>query len=57
MDEERLMTFDYIQVQTKAIAKAYNKRLKYKSFGEGDLVWKNVLSIDFKDPRFGKNHT
>ena len=48
------MAFDHIQVQKKAIARAYNKRTKYKSFGEGDLFWKNVLSIGSKDPKFGK---
>ena len=32
----------------------YDKRVKHKSFGEGDLMWKVVLPIGSKDPRFGK---
>ena len=36
------------------VAKAYNKRVKKKSFVEGDLVWKTIFPIRTKDHEFGK---
>ena len=38
---------------TAKVAKVYNK-VKKKSFVEGDLVWKTILSIGSKDPQYGK---
>jgi len=35
-------------------ARVYDKRVKAKSFDQGDLVWKLVLPIGTKDPKFGK---
>ena len=54
LDEVRLAALDHLQIQKKSVARMYNKRVKHKSFGEGDLVWKVVLPIGSKDPRFGK---
>jgi hypothetical protein len=34
--------------------RAYNKKVKEKSFQVGDLVWKTILSIGTRDNRFGK---
>ena len=36
------------------IAKGYNKTIKYRSFDEGDLVWKTILPIGSNDPKYGK---
>ena len=36
------------------MAKAYNKRVKEKSFQIGDLVWKMILPIGTRDRKFGK---
>jgi hypothetical protein len=36
------------------VSKAYNKKLKAKSFLVGDLVWKTVLPLRSKDRKFGK---
>jgi hypothetical protein len=36
------------------VAKAYNKKVKAKSFQVGDLVWKTVLPLRSKDRKFGK---
>jgi hypothetical protein len=36
------------------IARAYNKRVREKSFQVGDLVWKTILSIGSRDNKFGK---
>ncbi|XP_024156077.1 uncharacterized protein K02A2.6 [Rosa chinensis] len=54
LDQARLDAYDRLQAQNKAVACAYNKKTRYKSFGEGELVWKAVLPIGTKDPRFGK---
>ncbi len=36
------------------VAKAYNKKVKEKSFQIGDLVWKTILPVGTKDRKFGK---
>ena len=54
LDEVRLAALDHLQAQKKTVARAYNKRVKIKNFGEGDLVWKAILPFGSKDPRFGK---
>ena len=36
------------------VARAYNKKVKLKSFQIGDLVWKVILPIGSKDRKFGK---
>ncbi|PRQ31678.1 putative ribonuclease H-like domain-containing protein [Rosa chinensis] len=54
LDQARLDAYDQLQAQKKAVARACNKKTRYKSFGEGELVWKVVLPIGTKDPRFGK---
>jgi hypothetical protein len=36
------------------VARAYNKKVKAKSFQIGDLVWKTILPLRNKDRKFGK---
>jgi hypothetical protein len=36
------------------VARAYNKKVKAKSFQVGDLVWKTILPLRNKDRKFGK---
>jgi hypothetical protein len=36
------------------VARAYNKRVKEKSFYIGDLVWKMIFPIGSKSNKFGK---
>ena len=36
------------------MARWYDKKVKVKQFSQGDLVWKLVLPIGSKDPKFGK---
>ncbi|XP_050113901.1 uncharacterized protein LOC126592219 [Malus sylvestris] len=43
-----------IQEGKKAVAQAYNKKVKMKSFKEGDLVWKTVLPLGVQLRGFGK---
>ncbi|XP_050217481.1 uncharacterized protein LOC126668319 [Mercurialis annua] len=38
----------------RRVERAYNKRVKLKSFVVGDMVWKAILPIGHKDRRFGK---
>jgi hypothetical protein len=52
--DSRLMALKEIERDKLAIAKAYNKKVKAKSFQVGDLVWKTVLPLKTKDRRFGK---
>ncbi|XP_060674836.1 uncharacterized protein LOC132804450 [Ziziphus jujuba] len=54
LDEVRLAALDHLQIQKKAMEKVYNKRVRFKDFGEGDLVWKAILPIGSKDPKCGK---
>ena len=52
--EQRIRVLNSIQLQRKRAAKYYNKRVQHRTFDEGDLVWKIILPIGLKDPRFGK---
>ncbi|XP_059669376.1 uncharacterized protein LOC132314542 [Cornus florida] len=54
LDEVRLRALDHIQVQKRRVARAYNKRVRAKTFGEGNLVWKTVLLIGVNDRKYGK---
>ena len=36
------------------VARAYNKKVKDKSFQIGDLVWKTILPLGMKSNKFGK---
>ncbi|MCH87748.1 RNA-directed DNA polymerase (Reverse transcriptase), partial [Trifolium medium] len=54
LDEERLQALDVLTRQKERIAKAYNKKVKSKTFNVGDLVWKVILPMDKKDRVLGK---
>ncbi|XP_059626926.1 uncharacterized protein LOC132269687 [Cornus florida] len=54
LDEVRLRALDHIQVQKRRVARAYNKCVRAKIFGEGDLVWKTVLPMGVNDRKYGK---
>ncbi|KAM1481855.1 hypothetical protein ACFXTO_034231 [Malus domestica] len=43
-----------IQEGKKVVARAYNKKVKIKSFKEGDLVWKTVIPLGAQLRGFGK---
>nr|XP_028945246.1 uncharacterized protein LOC114819781 [Malus domestica] len=43
-----------IQEGKRAVARAYNKKVKMKSFKEGDLVWKTILPLRAQLRGFGK---
>ena len=52
--DERLKALREIEKDKVRVAKAYNKKVKEKSFQIGDLVWKTILPIGSKDNKFGK---
>ncbi|CAL2270798.1 unnamed protein product [Prunus armeniaca] len=54
LDEVRLGALDRLKAQKEAMARANDKKTKAKSFGVGDLVWKTILPVGSKDPKFGK---
>ncbi|XP_057451799.1 uncharacterized protein LOC130743570 [Lotus japonicus] len=54
LDEERLLVLDTLTRQKDRIARAYNKKVRVKSFMPGDYVWKVILPVDKKDKRYGK---
>ncbi|KAK2455906.1 hypothetical protein QL285_003321 [Trifolium repens] len=54
LDEERLSALEVLTKQKERVAKAYNKKVKSKSFNIGELVWKVILPMDKKDRILGK---
>ncbi|GKV01834.1 hypothetical protein SLEP1_g14352 [Rubroshorea leprosula] len=54
LEEARLTALDVMKAQKLKVARAYNKRVKQKNLAEGSLVWKAVLPLGKKDPRYGK---
>jgi hypothetical protein len=51
---KRMMALWEIERDKVVVAKAYNKKVKVKSFQVGDLVWKIVLPLRSRDRKFGK---
>jgi len=52
--EKRLKALQGIEKEKLRVAKAYNKKVKEKSFQIGDLVWKTILPFGTRDRKFGK---
>ena len=50
----RLNALINIEANKARVGWWYDKKVKAKSFDQGDLVWKLVLPIGTKDPKFGK---
>jgi hypothetical protein len=46
--DERIKALGEIERDKLRVARAYNKRVKEKSFQVGDLVWKMILPIGSK---------
>ena len=53
-DEDRLMALENIQANMTKVSRLYNKKVKIKCFTEGNLVWKVILPIKTRTPKFGK---
>jgi hypothetical protein len=52
--DERVKALGEIERDKLRVAKAYNKRVKEKSFQIGDLVWNTILPIGSRSIKFGK---
>ena len=54
LDIARIEALGRIQEGKKAVALAYNKKVKLKTFEEGELVWKAILPLGAHVKGFGK---
>ena len=54
LDEERLHALEILRRQKERVARAYNKKVKGKTFSTGDMVWKAILPMDRKNKLLGK---
>ena len=52
--DKRLKALEEIEKDKRRVARAYNKKVKAKSFQVGDLIWKTILPIGTKSNKFGK---
>jgi hypothetical protein len=52
--DKRVIALGAIENDKIMVARAYNKKVKAKSFQVGDLVWKTILPLRNKDRKFGK---
>jgi len=50
----RLNALINIEANKARVGRWYDKKVKAKTFDQGDLVWKLVLPIGTKDPKFAK---
>ncbi|WJX89029.1 hypothetical protein P8452_71055 [Trifolium repens] len=54
LDEERLSVLEVLTKLKERVSKAYNKKVKSKSFNIGELVWKVIWPMGKKDRLLGK---
>jgi len=52
--DKRMRALKEIEKDKARVARAYNKKVKSKSFQIGDLVWQTILPIGTKSNQFGK---
>jgi hypothetical protein len=52
--DERIKALGEIKRDKLRVARAYNKKVKEKSFQVGDLIWKTILPIGSKSSKFEK---
>jgi hypothetical protein len=52
--DKRVIALGAIEKDKIMVARAYNNKVKAKSFQVGDLVWKTILPLRNKDRKFGK---
>jgi hypothetical protein len=54
VSDERVKALGEIERDKLRVAKAYNKRVKEKSFQVRDLVWNMILPIESRSNKFRK---
>jgi hypothetical protein len=50
----QLRALENIEKNKRMVARWYDKKVKGKEFVDGDLVWKLILPISSRDPKYGK---
>jgi hypothetical protein len=54
VSDERVKALGEIERDKLRVVRAYNKKVKEKSFQVGDLVWKTILPIESRSNKFEK---
>ncbi|CAL8992217.1 unnamed protein product [Prunus brigantina] len=54
LDASRIDTLNKLLARKQVVSRAYNKRVKNKSFEEGEIVWKAVLPLGTHIAGYGK---
>jgi hypothetical protein len=54
VSDDRVKDLGEIERDKLRVARAYNKKVKEKSFQVGDLIWKTILPIGSKSNKFRK---
>ena len=54
VSDKRLQALKEIEKDKLRVARAYNKKVRAKSFQVGELVWKTILPLGTKSNNFGK---
>ena len=54
VSDRRMQALKEIEKYNLRVARAYNKKVKAKSFQVGELVWKTILPLGTKSNKFGK---
>ncbi|CAL9028674.1 unnamed protein product [Prunus brigantina] len=54
LDASRIDTLNKLLAGKQAVSRAYNKRVKNKSFEEGEIVWKAILPLGTHIAGYGK---
>jgi hypothetical protein len=54
VSDERVNDLGEIKRDKLRVVRAYNKKVKEKSFQVGDLVWKTILPIGSRSKKFRK---
>jgi hypothetical protein len=52
--DKRMMALKDIEKEKLRVARTYNKKVRFKDFQIGDLVWKVILLVGSKSQKFGK---
>jgi hypothetical protein len=51
---DQLRALKNIKKNKRRITRWNDKKVKVKGFSQGDLVWKLILLIDSREPKYGK---
>ena len=54
VSDKRLQALKEIEKDKLRVARAYNKKVRAKSFQIGEQVWKTILPLGMKSNKFGK---